>query len=127
MKAILALGIAGTVLGFLVGILGQFPVDGGARGPQSRSAVTDQVYSKELAEEAGRKFESAYTWVISDLASYQQRPDYERAERQRRAMNDYAAELIPQFKELADTLQGKLDELALETEDPGPAPVAAAQ
>ena len=94
-------------LGFLVGILSQFPGSGIEATQPSQTATVDEF--TELVKEAPIKFSFAYTQVIEDLESYLDDPDPQRAERQREAMADYANSLIPQFESLADSLQEKLD------------------
>ncbi len=111
MTAILPLGIIALVVGFLIGVLGYFPI-----GADSSSSVDAQTadgngFSTEAVEEMGSRFLSGYTSVVEGLMSYQKDPDYERAERDREAMTAYAKAIVPEFKGLADELKDKLDAL----------------
>ncbi|MDP3062037.1 MAG: hypothetical protein Q8O40_02305 [Chloroflexota bacterium] len=114
MKAILPLGVAATVLGFLLTVLSQFPINGNANGAGQADPGGTETFSVELVEKTADQFNGAYAWVIDDLISYQKnldRPEYQRAESQRQAMVSYADALIPQFKELASKLEGQLNDL----------------
>ena len=46
------------------------------------------------------------------MMAHLESPDYNKAEEQRQAMVAYAEALQPQFKELGDQLQDKLDTIA---------------
>ena len=110
MLTLVPIGVITVVLGFIIGVLGGFPVQGGTIDSTSQTFEVDQ-FSKEIADEAGRRFGSAYTSVIDDLISYMDDPDLQRADDQREAMVEYATLIIPQFQDFAQSLQGKLDEL----------------
>jgi len=125
-KAILPLGVAATVLGFLFGVLSQFPINGNASGAGQAGPGGDETFSVELVEKTADQFHGAYAWVIDDMLSYQKNLDrldvnYQRAESQRQAMVTYADALIPQFKELANKLEGQLNGLTGEYESQLPA------
>ena len=111
------------MLGFLLTVLSQFPINGNANGAGQADPGGNETFSVELVERTADQFHGAYAWVIDDLISYQKRldrPDYQRAESQRQAMVSYADALIPQFKELASKLEGQLNDLTgdLPPEDP---------
>lgn len=106
MSAIPALGIVTLVLGFMITILGPFPIPG-----VTASSETVQVneFSTEAVQQAADKFSVAYTSVIDDLVSYIKDPDLNRAESRRQAMVAYANYLVPKYKNLSQELQGQLD------------------
>ncbi len=104
------IGIIIVVLGFIIGVLGGVPVQGGTIDSTSQTVEVDQ-FSQEVADEAGRRFGFAYTSVIDDLISYMDDPDLQRANDQREAMVEYATFITPQFEDFAQSLQAKLDDL----------------
>ena len=113
MKAILPLSIVCLVIGFLLGVLGSFPIHGQAASLPETDTNVD-TFSQEAVQEVGNRFSSMYSSVLEDLVSFQGDPDYQRAETQRQALVHYADLLIPQFQGLANDLQGELDELTAE-------------
>ncbi len=113
MTAILPLGIITLVVGFLIGVLGYFPIGADTGSGADAQTAGGNEFSTEAVEELGGKFLMGYTSVVEGLMSYQKDPDYERAERDRAEMTSYAKAIIPEFQGLAEELKGKLDTLTL--------------
>lgn len=115
MSAIPALGIVTLVLGFMITILGPFPIPGTATASEETVQVNE--FSTEAVQQAADKFSVAYTSVIDDLVSYIKDPDLNRAESRRQAMVTYANYLVPKYKNLSQELQGQLDTLVAEANE----------
>jgi hypothetical protein len=110
MGIVTSLSIIGTVLTFIVGALGGFPLADLASGAPDE----DPSYSTEAVHRAAESFSGAYTSIIDEMVSFQKDPDYERAETRRGEMVGFATKLVGDFQDLEARLRGELDGLAIE-------------
>ena len=101
-----AIAVITTVLGFMSMVLANFPTV--ETNATSIEETTAEGFSVEAVKKATDGFHLAYISVIESLTSYMDDPDYHRAEQGRLEMVAYAEYLLPQFQELTDTLQNKL-------------------
>ena len=112
MTTILPLSLIGTIAGFLLLILGQFPGIGGPAPPTTEDATTD-----ELVREAAERLGSVFTIVIDGVMSFQDDPDYDRAEFKRQELSIYAISILPEFQDFANEMRLRLDEATAEYEE----------
>ena len=112
MTTILPLSLIGTIAGFLLLILSQFPLVGDTGPPPSEDATAD-----ELVRQAADRFGSIYTFVIADVASFQSDPDYDKAEYSRQAVSIYAISILPEFRDFANEMRSRLDQATAEYEE----------
>ena len=103
MTTILPLSLIGTIAGFLLVVMGQFPGIGNTVPPPSENATTD-----ELVRQAADRFGSIFTFVIDDVASFREDPDYDRAEFKRQELSIYAISILPEFQNFADEMRSRL-------------------
>ena len=107
-----SLSIIGTVLAFIVGALGGFPLADLGSGPSDQ----DSSYGTEAVHRAAEGFSGAYTSIIDELVSFQKDTDYERAETLRQQMVGFATTLGGDFQDLESRLRGELDGLTPQAE-----------
>ena len=112
MGIVTSLSIVGTVLTFIVGALGGFPlIDLGSGAPDE-----DPSYGTEAVHQAADGFSGAYTSIIDELVSFQKDPDYERAETRRQELVAFSTSLGRDFQDLEARLRGELEGLTVEAE-----------
>ena len=112
MGIVTSLSIIGTVLTFIVGALGGFPLaDLGSGAPNE-----DPSYGTEAVHRAAESFSGTYTSIIDDLVSFQKDPDYERAETRRQELVAFSTSLGRDFQDLETRLRGELDGLTAQAE-----------
>ena len=114
MTSAIAIGLIALVLGFLVSVMGGFSASAATTTTAPSAVEQAGTVSTGAAEEMGDKFLGGYTSIIEGLMEHQTNPDYERAERARREMVNFAEALVPQFQGLADQMQEKLDDLTIQ-------------
>ncbi len=113
MGMVASLGILGIVVAFLVGVLSGFPtLDMPLPGPAS---AQDEAYSVEAVHQAAGLFAGSYMSLVNEIASFQQDPDYERAELRRQQMVAYGQSLMPRLQGLEQQLQGEAQRLGTPT------------
>ena len=115
MGIVTSLSIIGTVLTFIVGALGGFPLADLGSGPPDQ----DPSYGTEKVHEAADSFSGAYTSIIDELVSFQKDPGYERAETQRQELVDFATSLVGDFQGLEARLTGQLEGLTVGRSEAG--------
>ena len=116
MGIVAALSIVGTVLTFMVGALGSFPLSDPGLGETG-----NESYGTEAVHSAAASLSGAYVSVIDELVSFQRDPDYERAEATRQQVVDFATGLIGDFQDLEERLRGELAGLTMGTDETAPA------
>lgn len=117
MSTIIPLGFIGVIVAFLISVLGAFPTPGvsGSSLPGGETVISEE-YSEEAVDEAANLFLGAYVSTIDDIISFQQDPNFQRAESRRQEMVDFATSHLPIFQNLEERLQGDLDELTDQVE-----------
>ena len=109
MGALASLSIIGTVITFMIGALGGFPLS--SFSSDTHNVTGDPSYSAEAVHEAADAFSGAYTSIIEELISFPRDPDYERAETRRQQVTDFATSLVGDFQDLEERLTGQLENL----------------
>ena len=119
MKAILVLGLVSLVVTFLIGLLGAFPLNGAADDATIQATGVENTSRLDIAaiKEVGERFSFAYHSVVDDIASFQQNPSVEQAEARRQAFVGYAQLASQRYQDFAETLQDRLDELTIQSND----------
>lgn len=128
MRAFIVLSLIWLITGFIIALLGAFPLNttassvspGSTNDTFCSGSTDDTSYPgsanntfrvQARADEAGESFASSYKAVINDLMSFQKNPSLERAEARRDTFTAYGQAAIKSFQSLAKGLQDKLDNL----------------
>ncbi|MBT4510615.1 MAG: hypothetical protein HOC20_00200 [Chloroflexi bacterium] len=107
--ASITLSLIAIVVSFLVGILSGFPL--GAEGDTTGTSGETSEFDAAGIEEVGERFELSYNAIITDIASFQRDPSLERANARKEVFREFAQQLVGEYKDFGDGLQGQLDEL----------------
>lgn len=126
MKALLVLSLIWLITGFIIALLGAFPLNttassvslgstndtfysGSANDTSYPGSVNDTSHIQARAEEARELFTSSYEAVVNDLMSFQDNPSLEKAEARRDTFTTYGQTAVKSFEALAEGLRDKLD------------------
>lgn len=104
LKTTSTLGVIMLVLSFLSVALSGSPV-GATQGP----LYEDAPFSAEAVQVPAGQFNTMYSAIVDDIASFAGNPDLALATARRDEMTAYAESLVGQFGSLAETMQGELD------------------
>ena len=99
-----ALGTVMLVLSFLSVTLGQSPI-----GATAGHVDEDMPFSTEAVQIPADQFNTMYSAIVVDIASFAGNPDLALATSRRDEMTAYAESLVGQFGSFAEAMQGKLD------------------
>ena len=100
----ITLAIIAMIIGFLVSILGAFPLNSTANVDSSSESDPD-------IEQVGERFTLCYEDLINDLASFQNNPSPERADERKEAFTSFAQDLMERYETFADGLRNRLDQI----------------
>ena len=112
MGVAVVLGLIGMTIAFIIGVMAQFPYSSATTTFDS----TNETYSVEAVEEAGRLFSGNYMAIIDDISSYMADPDYARAEAKRLEMVGLAGKLTVDFRAFETRLKLEMDKVVAEHE-----------
>ncbi len=112
MGVAVVLGLIGMTIAFIIGVMAQFPYT----SVTTTFDTTDETYSAEAVEEAGRLFSGNYMAMVDDISSYLADPDYERAEAKRVEMLGLANTLIVDLQAFETRLKVEMDKVVAEQE-----------
>ena len=112
MGVAVVLGLIGMIVAFIIGVMMQFPYT----AVTTTFDPTDETYSVEAVDEAGRLFSGNYMAMVDDISSYLEDPDYERADARRVEMLSLATTLTVDFQAFETKLKGEMDNLMTEQE-----------
>ncbi|MFP3975016.1 MAG: hypothetical protein ACLFVK_02200 [Dehalococcoidia bacterium] len=128
MKAFIVLSLIWLITGFIIALLGAFPLNttassvslgstndtfysGSANDTSYPGSANNTAYVQARAEEAGELFTSSYEAVVNDLMSFQNNPSLQKAEARRDTFTAYGQTAVKSFETLAKGLRDKLDNL----------------
>ncbi len=126
MSVAVVLGLIGMTVAFIIGVMMQFPYT----SVTTTFDPTDETYSVEAVDEAGRLFSGNYMAMVDDISSYLEDPDYERADARRAEMLGLANRLTVDFQAFETKLKGEMDKVVADHEaleasiEPTPTPTA---
>ncbi len=112
MGVAIVLGLIGMIVSFIIGVMMQFPYTSVTK----TFVPTDETYSVEAVDEAGRLFSGNYMAMVDDISSYLEDPDYQRADSRRIEMLALSNPLTVDFQAFETKLKGKMDNLMAEQE-----------
>jgi len=98
----ITLAVIAIIVGFLISILGAFPLTSAASIDSSNESDSD-------IEQVGERFTVCYKDIINDIASFQDDPDLERANERKETFTSFAQDLMERYETFADGLRNKLD------------------
>ena len=104
----------GMVAVLLIRVMGS--LSGPDMGPEDEDAAVNDANSLEAVHQAAGLFTNKYQLMVDEIISFQKAPDYQRAEARRQELAALAASHVGKFQDLADTLQAKLGQLAIQDE-----------
>ncbi len=81
-------------------------------GPAS---AQDEAYSVEAVHRASGLIAGSYMSLVDEIASFQQDPDYQRAELRRQQLVAYGQSRMPRLQGLEQRLQGEAERLGAPT------------
>jgi hypothetical protein len=119
MSLVFNLGIIGTILTFLVGILMTFPGQT-AQVEQSTPAQQEEQFDVEKVNDFAELFAGGYLSVIDDISSHQAAPEYNRADAKREEMTAYGNSLVIEFDGFQEMLADQLNGLEIPEATPTP-------
>ena len=114
MTAFVPLGILGLGLAFILGILNGFPVPNIPLYDPVDVNALDETYDASTARQVADRFGAVYEALINDILSFQQNPDFQRAESRRLAMLAFGNQTSTDLDIFARRLQSRFGELSMQ-------------